>query len=123
VLIDPLEKGNALKAPEDFVFKIKADFLKAVAHPARLKILEKLKAGKEASVGQLVKELEIEQSSLSKHLAILKQAGIVHSRQEKVTVYYSVRDREIYNVLLPVSAMLKRKLKEGQQILAHLGRE
>ena len=112
-----------MKAPEDFVFKIKADFLKAVAHPARLKILEKLKSGREASVGQLVRELEIEQSSLSKHLAILKQAGIVISRQEKVTVFYSVRDREIYDVLLPVSSMLKRKLKEGQQILAHLGKE
>ena len=112
-----------MKTPQDFVFKIKADFLKAIAHPVRLKILERLKSGKEDSVGVLVKALDVEQSSLSKHLAILKQAGIVESRQEKVTVYYSVRDKEIYNILLPIAAMLKRKLKEGQAILDHLARE
>lgn len=114
---------KTLRTPEDFVFKIKADFLKAIAHPVRLKILERLKSGKEASVGELVKALDVEQSSLSKHLSILKQAGIVGSRQEKVTVFYSVRDKEIYNILLPIAAMLKRKLKEGQEILAHLGKE
>lgn len=107
---------------EDFVFKIKADFLKAIGHPIRLKVIEHLKGGKEVAVNQLVKDLTVEQSSLSKHLAILKQAGIVSSRQEKVTVYYSIRDHQIFDILLPVSAMLRRKLKEGQEVLKHLGR-
>lgn len=103
-----------------FVFKIKADFLRALSHPARLKIIEHLKAG-EKSVGQMVKSLEIEQSSLSKHLAILKQAGILNSRQVKVTVYYSIRDKGIFDVLHPISLFLKKKLKESQEILSHLG--
>lgn len=90
-MIDPL-----------FVFKIKADFLKALSHPARLKIIEHLKRG-EKSVNEMVKALEMEQSGLSKHLAILKQAGILNSRQQKVTVYYSVRDKGIYDVLRHVS--------------------
>src|ERR1700733_5552103 len=93
------------------VFKIKADFLSALAHPLRLAVIEYLK-DKESSVGQMVKELGIEQSSLSKHLAILRQAGIVRSRQEKVTVYYSVRDRDIFKVLQPIVEMLRKKFRE-----------
>jgi DNA-binding transcriptional ArsR family regulator len=105
-----------------FVFKIKADFLKALSHPARLKIIEHLKRG-EKSVNEMGKALEMEQSGLSKHLAILKQAGILNSRQQKVTVYYSVRDKGIYDVLKPVSLFLKKKLKESQEVLDHLAKE
>ncbi len=104
----------------DFVFKIKADFLRALSHPARLKIIEHLKS-REDSVGKMVKSLEVEQSSLSKHLAILKQAGILNSRQVKVTVYYSIRDKGIFDVLRPISLFLKKKLKESQEVLSHLG--
>ena len=105
---------------EEIVFKLKADFLKALAHPLRLAIIEQLKNG-EMSVGQLVNKLEIEQSSISKHLSILRQVGILHSRQEKVTVYYSIRDRDIFKVLRPIAEMLRKKLKEGQRVLEHLG--
>ena len=77
---------------QEIVFTLKADFLKALAHPLRLAIIEHLKNG-EKSVGQLVKALEMEQSGMSKHLAILRQVGILHSRQEKATVYYAIRDR------------------------------
>ncbi len=103
----------------ELVFKIKADFLKSLAHPVRLEVIEYLKT-KEASVGEMVKELGVEQSGLSKHLAILRQAGIVASRQEKVTVYYSIRDKDIYQVLRPIAEILRKKLSESQRVLAHL---
>jgi len=106
---------------QELVFKIKADFLKSLAHPIRLEIIEYLKS-KEASVGEMVKELRVEQSGLSKHLAILRQAGILSSRQEKVTVYYSIRDRDIFNVLRPIAEILRKKLSESTEMLAHLAR-
>ena len=106
---------------EELVFKIKADFLKSLAHPIRLEIIEYLK-NKEASVGKMVKELGVEQSGLSKHLAILRQAGILTSRQEKVTVFYSVRDRDIFMVLRPIAEILRKKLSESTAVLAQLGR-
>ncbi len=106
---------------EDLVFKIKADFLKSLAHPIRLEIIEYLK-NREASVGQMVKQLRVEQSGLSKHLAVLRQAGILTSRQERVTVYYSVRDRDIFQVLRPIAEILRKKLSESTKVLAHLGR-
>lgn len=107
--------------PANLVFKIKADFFSALAHPLRLAIIEYLK-DKESSVGQMVRALDIEQSSLSKHLAILRLAGIVRSRQEKVTVFYSIRDHAVFKVLMPVSEMLRKKFRESQKVLAHLGK-
>lgn len=105
----------------DMVFKIKSDFLKALAHPARLAIIENLKKG-ESSVGQLVKDLGLEQSGLSKHLAILRQAGILASRQEKVNVYYSIKDKDIFLVLRPIAEILRKKLQESERLLASLGK-
>ncbi|MFH2201687.1 MAG: metalloregulator ArsR/SmtB family transcription factor [Elusimicrobiota bacterium] len=112
--------ANEKTATADLVFRIKADFLKALAHPVRLAIVEHLKA-REASVGEMVRELAVEQSSLSKHLAMLRQAWILKSRQEKVTVYYSIRDRDIYKVLRPIAEMLRKKFRESQGMLEHLG--
>ncbi len=104
-----------------FVFNIKADFLKALAHPGRLRIIEHLKHG-EKSVNEMCKALEMEQSGLSKHLSVLKQAGILSSRQEKVTVFYFVRDKGIYDVLKPITLFLKKKFKESQVMLDQLAK-
>jgi DNA-binding transcriptional ArsR family regulator len=109
-------------ASKELIFKIKADFLKSIASPVRLAVIEHLKQG-ESSVGDLGKALSVEQSSLSKHLAILRQAGILSARQEKVTVYYSIKDKDIFKVLKPISDMLRKNLQESQIALAHLGRK
>ncbi|MDD5656638.1 MAG: metalloregulator ArsR/SmtB family transcription factor [Elusimicrobia bacterium] len=108
-------------ADEALVFKIKADFLKALAHPVRLALIERLKE-REASVGQLVALLRVEQSSISKHLGILRLAGILSARQEGVAVFYSVKDRDIFKVLRPISEILRKKLGESRDILDHLGK-
>lgn len=103
------------------VFKIKADFLKSLAHPARLAVIEHLKKG-ESTVGQMVDGLGMEQSGLSKHLATLRQAGILTSRQEKAKVYYAIRDKDIFMVLRPIADILRKRLKESEFLLASLGK-
>jgi ArsR family transcriptional regulator len=107
---------------DDIVFKIKSDFLKALAHPVRLQIVEYLKDG-EASVGKLVQELGVEQSSLSRHLAILRNLGLLVSRQEKTTVYYNLQDHDIFKVLRPVAEVLRKKLRRSEKLLESLGKE
>ncbi len=106
----------------DFVFKLKADFLAALANPARLRILERLRKG-EASVGSLARELQVPQPSVSKHVAILKQAGLVQSRQAGATVFISVVDMGIYHVLAAISGILQKRVKESQRALEHLRKE
>ena len=113
--------SNVKLPVNEMVFKIKADFLRSLANPARLAIIEYLKRG-EASVGQMVTDLGLEQSGLSKHLSTLRQAGILASRQEKVNVYYAIKDKEIFDVLRPIAEILKRKLKESEHILSSLAK-
>ncbi len=111
-----------MKKIDDMVFKIKADFLKALAHPVRLQIIEYLKNG-EASVGKLVQELGVEQSSLSRHLGILRDLGVLEARPEKTNVYYNLHDHDILKVLRPIAELLRKKLRRSEKLLESLGKE
>ena len=73
------------KSKEDY--KKQVEILKALANEARLMVVEKLKE-KEHSVGELTKLLELDQSTVSKHLSVLYNAGIVDYRKNGNLVYY-----------------------------------
>ena len=76
--------------PEEI--KIAANMLKAISHPMRLAILGYLSDGNKLNVTEIYELLEIEQSSASHHLGILKDKGILASeRQGKNTHYYLKR--------------------------------
>jgi DNA-binding transcriptional ArsR family regulator len=67
-----------------------AAMLKAMAHPLRISILYLLKDGDELTVTQIHKLLNIEQSTASHHLGILKDKGVLCSKRNgKNTYYYS----------------------------------
>jgi len=107
---------------DELAYKIKADFLKALAHPLRLQIIELLKNG-EKNVTAIIKALNIPQSSLSRHLAILKETGMLKSRQEGTVIYYDIEDNDIFHVLRPIAEMLRKKLKKTEAVLESLGKE
>ena len=66
-----------------------AELLKAMAHPQRLRVLCLLVEG-ERSVGDINREIELSQSALSQHLAKLREEGLVATRKEAQTVFYSL---------------------------------
>ena len=68
-----------------------ADLLRSLANEKRLVILCQLYGG-ERSVGELEKIVGISQSALSQHLAKLRVAGVVTTRREAQTIYYSLSD-------------------------------
>lgn len=72
-------------------FQMLAAWFGALADPSRLTLLWQLKQG-EASVGQLVTATGIGQASVSKHLATLRQAGLVDSRRAGPSVIYRIAD-------------------------------
>ena len=75
-----------------------ADIFKALAHPTRLRILHQLRGG-ERCVCEIVPALDMEQSNVSRHLAILKKEGILNSRKEGLKVIYEVNDPRVYDIL------------------------
>ncbi len=66
-----------------------AQLLKALANENRLMILCTLSEG-EYSVGQLNERIALSQSALSQHLAVLRRDGLVVTRRESQTIYYSL---------------------------------
>lgn len=67
--------------------------LKAMSNPVRLLVLCQLAEG-EKSVGELEKVVDVSQSALSQHLALLRSRGIVASRRAGQTIFYSLAGRE-----------------------------
>lgn len=76
----------------------RADIFKALAHPARLKIIQLLQNG-ERCVCEIVPEMGMEQPNVSRHLAILKKEGILSSRKDGLKVIYWVRDPRVFQLL------------------------
>lgn len=68
----------------------KANVLKALAHPTRLWMVEQLSEG-ERCVCEFVNEIEADFSTISKHLSVLKQAGLVEDDKRGKQVYYSLK--------------------------------
>ncbi len=68
-------------------YRQQARVLKALAHEARLMIVDRLLQG-ECSAGALTKLVGLDASTVSKHLALLRSHGIVEDRREGSTVYY-----------------------------------
>jgi len=71
-------------------YEARARIAKALAHPSRLLMLEAMEE-KERCVCELTELVGADQSTVSKHLAVLKQAGLVEDRKEGVMVYYRVK--------------------------------
>ena len=76
----------ALSVP---VSEVKAELFKALAHPARVRVLEVLSDG-EHSVGEMQPLVGIESSHLSQQLGVLRRAGLVTTRKEGASVIYAL---------------------------------
>ena len=72
--------------------------LKSLANESRLVVMCILAEG-ELSVGKLNRRVDLSQSALSQHLAILREQGLVKTRRESQTIYYSLSDSEAIGVI------------------------
>ncbi|MBI4718464.1 MAG: winged helix-turn-helix transcriptional regulator [Planctomycetes bacterium] len=81
---------KAKPPPDRRRYQARARIAKAMAHPSRLLMLEAMEAG-ERCVCELTELVGADQSTVSKHLAVLKQAGLVEDRKEGVMVFYRVK--------------------------------
>ena len=105
------------------VFEIKAQLFKALAHPVRVRALEVLAQNEEQSVGELAAEVGVEAAHLSQQLAILRRAGVVVARRESTTVYYSLRDPLMVELLDVARRLLISGLEETRDLLQGLESE
>jgi len=102
--------------------EVKADLFKALAHPARIRVLEVLCTGSH-TVSQLQPLVEIEASALSHQLSVLRGAGLVTSRKDGTTVIYSLRDALVAELLAVAKQLLQTTLAQTRDLLDDLTAE
>ncbi|MEE9443022.1 MAG: metalloregulator ArsR/SmtB family transcription factor [candidate division Zixibacteria bacterium] len=95
-------------------FEARARIIKALAHPTRLFIVDEL-ARSEKCVNDLTKMIGSDISTVSKHLSILKQAGIVNDEKRGLQVWYSLRIPCILNFFGCIEDVLKANIKQARQ--------
>jgi len=78
--------------------KRKAEVFKALGHPTRLQIVEKLADG-EQCVCVLLEMFDIDMSTLSRHLSVLKNAGVVTDERRGKNIYYSLKCPCLVNMI------------------------
>lgn len=92
------------------LYDAKAKVLKALAHPTRLWMTEQLAYG-ERCVCEFAEAIEADFSTVSKHLAVLKQAGIVEDDKRGKQVYYRLKVPCVLNFMNCVEAVLQSQAK------------
>jgi len=93
------------------LFEARAAVLKALAHPTRLFMVEEL-ARKTHCVCELTDMVGLDVSTVSKHLSLLKNAGLIQDEKKGKQVYYRLRLRCALNFLDCVEEVLQEQLKD-----------
>jgi ArsR family transcriptional regulator len=121
------DRGAAARAAGDTgevavsrpISEIKAELFRALANPARIRVLEVLADG-ERSVGEMQPLVDVESSHLSQQLGVLRRAGLVTARKEGSQVFYSIKDEQLVELLAVAKRVLIASLSDTQDLLAGL---
>lgn len=108
--------GGAVSKP---LYQAKAEFFKALAHPARIRVLELL-SEREHSVSEMLPEVGIEPAHLSQQLAVLRKMNLVVTRKEGSTVFYSLVSPQVAELLAVARRILTEVLTNQIELLDDL---
>lgn len=97
-------------------FEARARILKALAHPTRLFLVEELARG-EQCVGDLTRLVGADVSTVSKHLAVLRSAGLVADAKQGAMVFYRLRVPCALNFFDCVESVLAENAKEEARLV------
>jgi ArsR family transcriptional regulator len=101
------------------IYQVKADFFKALGHPARIRVIELLRDG-ELAVSELIPAVGLESSHLSQQLAVMRRANLIQARKEGSSVLYSVGNPMLFELLDVAKQILSTSLAEMRDLLAEL---
>ncbi len=111
-----MKVGTDKRKAEEELYRLQAEFCKGMAHPKRILVLNVLKEG-EKSVNDLAEATGIPQANLSQHLSLLRQLGLLSTRREGASIYYSISDRRIVEACSLVREAIGERLKRDRQVL------
>lgn len=101
------------------LYQAKADFFRMLGHPVRIRVLELLQTGPKP-VRELLASIEIEASSLSQQLAVLRRSGIVTATRVGSTVVYSLAGGDVAELMRAARRILTEMLAGQNELLSEL---
>jgi DNA-binding transcriptional ArsR family regulator len=101
------------------LYHAKAEFFKALAHPARIRVLELL-SEREHAVSEMLPQVGIEPAHLSQQLSVLRRLNLVVTRREGSTVYYSLVSPQVAELLAVARRILTEVLATQVELLDDL---
>jgi len=104
---------------EKALYERKAEIIRAAAHPIRLAVIEFLRDG-EQCVCDIAEHVSAERSNVSRHLAVMVNAGVLGSRKDGLRVMYSLRTPCIVKFLGCVTEVLREQLESDRAVLRRL---
>ncbi len=96
--------------------EIRAKIIKAMGHPVRLMMIEFLKK-RERSFSDIFDLFKLDKSTVSKHLLVLKEAGIVSSRKNGADMVYKLEVPCVTDFFSCVTAVIESNVKKQQACL------
>lgn len=96
--------------------ELRADALKALAQPTRLKIIDFLRDG-ERCVCEIYPAISGEQSNTSRHLNMMLDAGVLTRRKDGLKIFYAIRHPEIIEIIDLVTGIVKKNIAERHELL------
>lgn len=99
------------------LYEVKANLFKGLAHPFRVRVLEVLSSGPEASVAALLEATGLEASHLSQHLAVLRNNRLVTADRRGNQVYYRLAYPQVADLLRVARALLAEILEQTERQL------
>jgi DNA-binding transcriptional ArsR family regulator len=100
------------------LYQKRAEIMKALAHPSRLFIVDVLNECGELCVCEIMEAVGSDQSTVSKHLSIMKQSGIIDHRREGRNSLYRLARPCVLNFITCIEEVMKENLKEQRELLA-----
>jgi DNA-binding transcriptional ArsR family regulator len=99
-------------------YETRAKILKALAHPSRLKLIDKLAEQDEVCVCDLTEVIGSDMSTVSRHLAQLKNAGIVESEKRGQMVFYRLRVKCLKGLFQCIESVVQCNVNENLSVLS-----
>ena len=101
---------------QERVLELKAEVLKALAQPTRLKILELLRNG-EKCICEIIPAINGEQSNISRHISLMQKSNLVTTRKDGVKVMVKVKDTKVFEILDSIGLLLKKQIVETGKLI------
>lgn len=98
------------------ILKMQADIYKSFSSPSRLQIIELL-SEEELNATDIIRETGLSKANLSQHMSMLVQNGLVKTRKQGTSVFYSLSNKKIFNACSLIQEMAMDTIKKKNDII------